>query len=287
MANIHSGLSMKESKKVFISYIADERIEAEQAKEFLKKTFGKDIEVFLSSSWESIQPGEDWFSKIEEAVASADLMLLLASSSSISRPWISFEVGAAWISKKKVIPVCYKGMVPNALPDPIKRLQAIDINAQNPAESLSKLVEAVRVSLNLPTPKPFALEEMPAEASGTASMRGWMLRPSAHIGESTEGIFKVGSVDVCDPNRAKEAEINPNQSIYARLFFESGSSGLAFLNVMATEREAQIFEREDIIGKVISARLKLKAVHPTINTVGESILVPVILVESAELQNSK
>ena len=128
---------------------------------------------------------------------------------------------------------------------------------------------------------------MPAEASGTASMRGWMLRPSAHIGESTEGIFKVGSVDVCDPNRAKEAEIDPNQSIYARLFFESGSSGLAFLNVMATEREAQIFEREDIIGKVISARLKLKAVYPTINTVGESILVPVILVESAELQNSK
>ena len=278
---------MNESKKVFISYIADERIEAEQAKEFLKKTFGKDIEVFLSSSWESIQPGEDWFNKIEEAVASADLMLLLASSSSISRPWISFEVGAAWISKKKVIPVCYKGMVPNALPDPIKRLQAIDINAQNPAESLSKLVEAVRVSLNLPTPKPFALEEMPAEASGTASMRGWMLRPSAHIGESTEGIFKVGSVDVCDPDRAREAEIDPNQSIYARLFFESGSSGLAFLNVMATEREAQIFEREDIIGKVISARLKLKAVHPTTNTVGEPILVPVILLESAKLQNSQ
>ena len=115
IVNTHRGLSMKESKKVFISYIADERIEVEQAKDFLKKTFGKDIEVFLSSSWESIQPGEDWFNKIEEAVASADLMLLLASSSSISRPWISFEVGTTWMSKKKRIPVCYKGMVPNAL----------------------------------------------------------------------------------------------------------------------------------------------------------------------------
>lgn len=114
-------------KKIFISHIADEHAEAARAKEFLDKSFGDNIEVFLASSWESIQPGDDWFKRIEEAISSADIMLVLASTESVNRPWIQFETGAAWFSKKKVIPVCHKGMTPGALPEPIRRLEAIDI----------------------------------------------------------------------------------------------------------------------------------------------------------------
>jgi hypothetical protein len=274
-------------KKIFISYVTDERMEAEQAKEFLTKTFGKKVEVFLSSSWESIQPGEDWYKKINEALASADLILVLSSPISISQPWILFEAGAAWVSKKRVIPVCHNGMIPNALPDPLKRLQAIDINAPNPAESLSKLVEAVRVALDLPKPSAIPFQDLPVEAMGTTSVRGWMLRPSAHIGESIEGFFKVGFVDVCDPSRAKEAEIDPDQSIYTRLFVESGISGLSYLNVMVTGKAAELFERGDIIGKTITGKLTLKTTYSTVNTLGVPQLVPVILLNSAKLTATK
>ena len=274
-----------EKKKIFISFVADERLEAEQAKEFLMKTFDKDVDVFLSSSWDSISPGEDWYKRIEMAIKSADLMLVFSSPISISQPWVLFEAGAAWITTKKVIPVCHKGMVPKALPDPLQRLQAVDINAQNPAESFSKLIEAVRVSLDLPKPKPVALEELPVEPSGNASVRGWMLRPSAHIGESTEGVFRVGFVDAPDPSRAKEAGIDPEQSIYARLFVESGSSGPAFLNVMATGKTAELFEREDILDRAINARLRLKATHSTSGVYGEQP-VPVIVLEAATLRTS-
>jgi hypothetical protein len=57
-------------KKIFISHIADEQAEAARAKEFLDKTFGDSIEVFLASSWDSIQPGDDWFKRIEDAISS-------------------------------------------------------------------------------------------------------------------------------------------------------------------------------------------------------------------------
>lgn len=60
----------------------------------------------------------------------------------------------------------------------------------------------------------------------TSSVLGWMLRPSAHIGESIEGFFKVSFVDVFDPRRAKEAEIDPDHSIYTRLFVEARTSGV-------------------------------------------------------------
>lgn len=277
-------------KKIFISHIADEHAEAEQAKEFLEKTFGNNIEVFLASSWESIPPGDDWFKRIEGAITAADLMLVFASTEAISRPWILFEAGAAWISKKKIIPVCHKGMIPAALPEPLRRLQAVDINAQNPAESLSKLVEAVRVSANLPVPTPFALEELPVDTGkiGATSLRGWMIRPSAHVGESIEGVFKVGLVDVCDASRASEADLNPDDSLYVRLYVESGVSELTYLNAIATGKVAQLFEPEEILGKTVNAKLKMKATHITGGGIGGGPrLVPLIVIESAKFSGAK
>jgi hypothetical protein len=272
-----------DKKKVFISHIADEHPEAARAKEFLEKTFGQYIEVFLASSWESIAPGDDWFKRIEDAIAASHLMLVFASTESVARPWILFETGAAWFSKKKVIPVCHKGMTPAALPEPIRRLQAVDINAPSPAESLTKLAEAVRTVADLPNPEPVALEELPVDTgkTGTISLRGWMLRPASHIGEISEGVFKVGQVDTCDVDRAKEADVDPKDALFVRLYVEPGVGGLTFLNAIAAGRTASLFEQDDVVGKNILATIELKAVHQTELPGGK--IVPIILIQSARL----
>lgn len=69
--------------------------------------------MFTATSWTSIAPGDDWFSKIQDAIENADIMVVLCSADSVMRPWIQFETGAGWFSKRiKVIPICHKSMTP-------------------------------------------------------------------------------------------------------------------------------------------------------------------------------
>jgi len=267
--------------RIFISHIADEQAEIAGAKDFLERTFGESVKMFAASSWDSVQPGDDWFKRIEDAIAASDVMLVFLSTDSVNRPWILFETGAAWFSKKKVIPICYKGMVPAALPEPIRRLQAVDINAVTPAESYSRLAQAVQTSCNLPNPKPIDLEELPVDTGkrGPGSFRAWVMRPSAHVGESIDGLFKVGLVDTCDLDRANEAGLDANTCLYVRLYVEPASSNV-YLNAIAPDKVASFFEAEDVVGKSVSAKLNLKTTH--LSGTGERRPVPVILIESVK-----
>lgn len=268
--------------KIFISHIADEQAEIAGIKEFLEKTFGQSIKVFVASSWESVQPGDDWFKRIEDAISSSDVMIVFLSTDSVNRPWILFEIGAAWFSKKKVIPICYKGMTPSALPEPIKRLQAVDVNATTSAESYSRLAEAIQKSCNLPTPKPIDLMELPVDTgkTGSASFRAWVIRPSAHIGERIDGVFKVGLVDSCDTDRAQEAGLDSNTCLYVRLYVEPASTGV-YLNAIAPEKVASFFENEDVVGKSVKAKITLKTTHMSAGPGPRP--VPVIVIESVKL----
>jgi hypothetical protein len=107
-----------------------------------------------------------------------------------------------------------------------------------------------------------------------------MMRPTAHIGEMIDGIFKVGRVDFCDVDRAQEAEIDHNNCLYVRLYVEPSSTGL-YLNAIAPEEVAAFFEQEEISGKSIAAKLKLKATH--FSSVGDRRAVPIITIETAKL----
>jgi len=267
---------------IFISHIADEQAEIAGIKDFLEKTFGQSIKIFAASSWDSIQPGDDWFKKIEDAISSSDVMLVFLSTESVNRPWILFETGAAWFSKKKVIPICYKGMIPNALPEPIRRLQAVDINADTQAASFSKLAQAIQTTCNLPNPKPIDLEELPVDTgkTGPASFRAWVMRPNAHIGETIDGIFKVGRVDFCDLDRANEAGLDASTCLYVRLYVEPASIGV-YLNAIAPDKIASFFENEDVVGKSIISKLTLKTTH--LSGTIEQRPVPVIIIESVKV----
>jgi hypothetical protein len=255
---------MSEKVNVFISHITEEQVEATKAKEYLERVFKDQIEVFVASSWTSIQPGEDWFKCIAAAIEKADIMLVFSSGDSVGRPWVQFETGAGWFSKKtKVIPVCHKGMTPPALPEPIRRLQAIDINAASEGEQLRKLAEAIKTVANLREPSPISVEALPLGTEppvrGMPSLRGWLARPGAHTEETLEGVFKVGLVGAPDPSRASECGLDPQDSVYVRLFVEPPTG--QFVNAMATGKAADVLESEEAEGQVVVAKLRLAAAY--------------------------
>lgn len=110
------------------------------------------------------------------------------------------------------------------------------------------------------------------------------MRPSAHVEEVMEDVFKVGTVDFCDIVRANEAKLDPNDCLYVRLYVEPGAAGLTYINAIATGKVAMFFEQEDIAGKAIVAKLKLKTTHQT--TSGEPRLVPIIVIESVRFSGT-
>jgi len=92
---------------------------AAKLKAALARDFLQMLDVFVSSDGESISAGDDWLKSIDDALEQSALMLILCSPSSIRRPWINFEAGAAWMRKIPLIPLCHAGLTPGDLPAPL------------------------------------------------------------------------------------------------------------------------------------------------------------------------
>jgi hypothetical protein len=80
---------------IFISHRSEARATAIQFKELLMRG-SSDLEVFLSSDWESIPAGSNWLQEIERALTTHTHFVALITQDADSRlPWICYEVGYA------------------------------------------------------------------------------------------------------------------------------------------------------------------------------------------------
>ena len=125
---------------VFVSHISEEHELAELLQQRLSEDFLKWVEVFVSTDTASISAGDNWLESIDRALRGARVLLVLCSPTSIRRPWINFEAGAAWMNKTTIIPVCHSRLRPNELPMPLSVLHAVE------AREVTGLETAVRTN---------------------------------------------------------------------------------------------------------------------------------------------
>jgi TIR domain-containing protein len=129
--------------RVFLSHISEEAVEARAFKKGLEKALpGSD--VFVSAA--DIHLGDAWLREIDNALTDAKAVVALCSPNSVRRPWLNFESGTGWIKRLPVIPVCYKGIRKDRLPDPMHIFQAIEISD---ADSCRELVTQLAGTLGL------------------------------------------------------------------------------------------------------------------------------------------
>jgi hypothetical protein len=102
---------------IFISFIHEEKNIAEAVKAFLRE-HKIESDVFLASDMWAIYAGEDWLKKIKKELEFAKIVLLMMSKEAVSRPWVNFEAGAAWLTDKVMIPVCFGGLQVGSLRKP-------------------------------------------------------------------------------------------------------------------------------------------------------------------------
>ena len=138
--------------KVFISFIHEEQDIAEAVQSLLREDLDT-REIFLSSDQWQVFAGEIWLDRIRTELSAAKVVVLLLSQESVGRPWVNFEAGAAWLSGKAIIPVCYGGLAKSNLPKPYSGIQALDLR-----EESYYLVSSVAHYIGVLPPPPGPLE---------------------------------------------------------------------------------------------------------------------------------
>ena len=134
------------TKRAFVSHVTEESRVASQLKTALTQDFLGLLNVFVSSDTEGIGAGEDWLRAVDEALRESSVVLVLCSPTSIRRPWINFEAGAAWMREVPLIPVCHAGLTPGDLPMPLSLRQGLSLTD---VEGLRRLYKRIADVLGL------------------------------------------------------------------------------------------------------------------------------------------
>jgi hypothetical protein len=121
---------------VFVSHAATDAVIASQFKEDVERRYLGLCTLFVSSSLDSLQAGDEWIQTIKRNLNDAAIMIGLLSPRAIQRGWVYFEFGAAWIRNIPVIPVCHSGLPRDKLPIPLSIFQALDLTDKGHLEHL-------------------------------------------------------------------------------------------------------------------------------------------------------
>ncbi|MFD0893830.1 toll/interleukin-1 receptor domain-containing protein [Luteolibacter ambystomatis] len=118
---------MQKKPLIFLSHASTDLELATRIKDLIRKAFVEQIEVFLSDV--DIQTGDSWRSKLMDKLRESQVLLLLATERSISRPWVNFEIGAFFALEKPVYPVLSPGLEKDQLPSTFNDIQYIQLDS--------------------------------------------------------------------------------------------------------------------------------------------------------------
>jgi TIR domain/HEAT repeats len=150
---------------VFLSHITEDKALAGYLQTRIRRDFLGAIEVFVSSDGVSIEAGSDWLQSLHSALDRAKCVIVLCSSQSVTRPWVNFEVGAAWLKGLPIMPLCHSGLEPAQLKPPFSLLQGGSLAKSETLHSLYVLLS--RLS-GLAVPE-VDFEQMVRDMAGMAS----------------------------------------------------------------------------------------------------------------------
>lgn len=138
-----------EKLKIFLSHITVESNLADLLQKHLEDDFIGLVEVFVSSDRTSITAGENWLAGVADALKGSSLVVVLCSAESLKRSWINFEIGAAHVSGKKIVPFCHTDVTVDQLPIPLGSYESV---LASKVEGIAKLYDVVSKMLGSRVP---------------------------------------------------------------------------------------------------------------------------------------
>ena len=200
---------------IFISHIHGEERTANAVENVLRTALLGAVNIFNSSNRQSLDPGDPFRDKIIETLKNSECTLVIASPDSVSSPWVNFEAGGAWVSGRRVIPCCVRGMKPTSLPVPLSHLQGLSLDTN---DGLTALLKHISHLAGLDYPAAYDVTSGVAEIVSTwktstpvrknDELISWMRqserRPQKYAGTSASGLFRVKNLAATDPRETKQ-----------------------------------------------------------------------------------
>lgn len=124
-------------QRLFISHAAVDRDLAAFLEETARVAI-PGIQVFRASRVGQIRAGREWFDVVTRELREADQYMVLLTEASISKPWISFETGAAWYTERPLVPVLAPDFNPQDVPEPLRFLQLLSLGDPKQAQEAFK-----------------------------------------------------------------------------------------------------------------------------------------------------
>lgn len=138
-------------KLIFLSHIHEEKELAILLQQAIESEFSGFVTVFVSSDGSSIPIGNNFLNAIKKGLTQCIAAVYLISPTSVTRPWINFELGAVWsrsaISEDgggeeiPAMPMCHSGITPGMLPQPMCNLNSIEANKSAQLEVAFKSIQ--------------------------------------------------------------------------------------------------------------------------------------------------
>lgn len=126
--------------KIFISHVTEDYELAKSIDKWLNRKLAGSVKVFISTDKEDgIRGGMVWWDKIREELRNAELLVVVISSRSQTRPWIYFESGGAYFAGIPTIPLIIDMEISDFKP-PLNLFQAYRMNSSDDMKAFFNLV---------------------------------------------------------------------------------------------------------------------------------------------------
>jgi hypothetical protein len=131
--------------RLFLSHAHADKDVAELFEPWVNDAFHDLVTVFRSSDrGVSIKIGDEIKLRIKKAIKDSVASIMLCSHTSINRPWVNIEFGAAWMLNTAIIPLCLPGLQVSELPFQISGMKVCELASEASCiELLQLLLERV------------------------------------------------------------------------------------------------------------------------------------------------
>jgi hypothetical protein len=124
-------------KHVFVSHVHEEAPLGRVVKTLIEEVFSRDgVHAFLSSDMHDLPAGRKWLDEVGEQLEQCQVVVSIPSAGSLARPWVNIELGAGWIKRLRVIPLCHSGLLVNTLPRPFGDFNGVGLDQNDAAQRL-------------------------------------------------------------------------------------------------------------------------------------------------------
>lgn len=143
--------------QMFLSHVHVESRFADFIQSSVERDFIGLVKVYVASDG-GILAGKKWLDDLTTALNASDLHAVLCSPESLTRHWVSFETGAAYVRGIPLLPLCHSGLNTDQLPVPLSAFQGIQLcaaagTASEPGSGVRTLYTVIAEALGSRVPQ--------------------------------------------------------------------------------------------------------------------------------------